>query len=48
MTEFDLMFPATETERESEISELMDLIYENAPVEDLREFRKAGVRMGHA
>lgn len=40
--------PCTETERENELDELMDLIAENAPIEYMREFRKAGVRLGHA
>lgn len=40
--------PCTETEKEFELDELMDVIYENAPIEYMREFRKAGVRLGHA
>lgn len=40
--------PCTEAERETELDELFDMIWENAPLEDLREFRKAGVRLGHA
>lgn len=42
----DYPLPEIETE-EDEFSELRDLIMGNAEIEDLREFRKCGVRMGH-
>lgn len=40
--------PCTEAEKDNELDELMDVIYENAPIEYMREFRKAGVRLGHS
>lgn len=40
--------PCIEEVSEHELDEAMDLIYGNASLEDLREFRKAGVRLGHA
>lgn len=40
--------PCTEAEQEHELDELLDIIWENAPLEQLREFRKAGIRLGHA
>lgn len=40
--------PSTEAEKERDLSELMDVIAENAPLGYMREFRKAGVRLAHA
>lgn len=40
--------PETEASSECELDELMDLIAGNAPLDELREFRRAGVRLGHA
>lgn len=40
--------PSTEAEKERELDELMDCLAENAPLDYLREFRKAGVRLAHA
>lgn len=46
--EFEERLPRLEAEREAEIDELMDVVYGNAPMGDLSEFRKNGVRLGHA
>lgn len=46
--EFEQRLPRLEAEREAEFDELLDVVYGNAPLSDLREFRKNGVRLGHA
>jgi len=46
--EFEARLPRLEAERDAELDELMDVVYGNAPLSDLREFRKTGVRLGHA
>lgn len=40
--------PSTEAEKERELDELIDVLAENAPLGYMREFRIAGVRLGHA
>lgn len=45
--DFDSRLPRTAAEREAEIDVLWDVICGNAELGDMREFTKAGVRLGH-
>ena len=48
MTAYEMALPRIQAVRDRDDEELLDYIAENAPAEYLKEFRKAGVRLGHA
>lgn len=48
MAEFEARLPRLQAEIDEEIVQMMDWVDGNAPLQDLRDFRKAGVRLAHA
>lgn len=48
LIEFDSRLPMIARDAESELDSLMDVVEGNVKIKDLNEFRKAGVKFGHA